>query len=91
MRKTESVSKVYLNNIPFSVIRSEYETVSEDNTTNIAVVLSSLPEAERNIIIMYAELGSLKKLSKVFNCSKATMWNRVQEIRNKLYGRVKYE
>lgn len=92
MKKNESVSKVYFDKIPFSVIKAEYQSnIFEADDTNVRQLVGCLPETDRNILIMYAELKSLKKLSKAFNCSRSTMWNRISEIRKKVAKNVRYD
>ncbi|WP_418981738.1 sigma factor-like helix-turn-helix DNA-binding protein [Alistipes sp.] len=50
--------------------------------------LRALPEADRRVFVLYAELGSVRRLSEVLGVSKSTAHNRVCEIREKLLKHI---
>ncbi len=53
---------------------------SED--TRVLSVLKELPEADRRIIILYAELSSVRKVAGIFNCSSSVIFYRIKRIRD---------
>lgn len=48
------------------------------------IIFYKLSEPDRNIILMYAELQSIRKLSKALNVSAASAWLKIDEIRSKI-------
>jgi DNA-directed RNA polymerase specialized sigma24 family protein len=51
--------------------------------------LRRLSDADRRLFILYAETGSVRKLSHTLGVSKSTVQNRVSEIRRKLKKSMK--
>lgn len=51
--------------------------------------LRRLSDADRRLFILYAETGSVRKLSHTLGVSKSTVQNRVSEIRRKLKKSIK--
>ena len=49
------------------------------------IIYNDLDEVDRRIIIMYAELGSLRKLGKELGVCAATALTKIIEIRKKIY------
>ena len=48
------------------------------------VIAYRLNEVERRIILLYAELGSCKKLGKILNVSASTAYLQVKQIQKKI-------
>lgn len=51
--------------------------------------LRRLPDSDRRLFILYADTGSVRKLSQTLGVSKSTVQNRVSEIRRKLKKSMK--
>lgn len=48
------------------------------------IIYNSLDEVDRRIIILYAELGSLRKLGKELGISTSSAWIRINAIKKKI-------
>lgn len=91
MRKTERVSNRSNRGINYTLIENEYYCNNCAETyTNAIEVIKSLSDTDRTIIIMYAELKSMDKIARLFNCSKSTIWNRIRDIREKISKKIDY-
>lgn len=69
----------------------EYTTESEeDDDRSLAIkrALRSLPADEQALFILETEIGSYRKLAKIFGVSRTTILNKVQEIKNKIKRRL---
>ena len=69
----------------------EYTTESEeDDDRSLAIkrALRSLPADEQALFILETEVGSYRKLAKIFGVSRTTILNKVQEIKNKIKTRL---
>ena len=51
--------------------------------------LRRLSDSDRRLFILYADSGSVRKLSHILGVSKSTVQNRVSEIRRKLKKSMK--
>lgn len=51
--------------------------------------LRKLSDSDRRLFILYADTGSVRKLSQMLGASKSTVQNRVSEIRRKLKKSMK--
>ena len=58
----------------------------EDEKINLLknIIYYKLDEVDRRIILMYAELGSLRKLGRELGVSSSTALSRIREIRDKI-------
>lgn len=58
----------------------------EDEKINLLknIIYKKLDEVDRRIILMYAELGSLRKLGRELGVSSSTALSRIREIREKI-------
>ena len=45
------------------------------------IIFNKLSEPDRRVILYYAELQSIRKLSKILNVSAASAWLKINEIR----------
>ena len=45
---------------------------------------ATLPESDKNILLLYAELGSLREVAKIIGCSHSSIRNYLITIREKL-------
>lgn len=52
-------------------------------------IAENLNEAERFIIVMYAELGSVRKLAEVIGVHYSTLYREIRRIRTKIKQRIK--
>lgn len=75
-------------NINIKDILEEYKPdndlfTEEDTKINILknIIYNDLDEVERRIILMYAELGSLRKLGNTLSVSPSTALIKIREIR----------
>lgn len=63
-------------------------SVMSDDSPKVATIKWRLDHllnpAERNTIILYAELGSIREVAKILNVSKSFMADKINEIKNKL-------
>lgn len=74
------------------IFNTEYKDIEPDyipdiikqseNGYKLMEILSTLPNDKRTILIVYAELGSIRKVAKVFNVSPSTIYNYLTEIRS---------
>lgn len=84
--------KIGENIVEFSDLIKEYEfDIFNENISNALLVLNDLPIGERNIIMIYSELGSIEEVSKICNCSKTTMYKKIKEIKSKIKDKVVYD
>ena len=62
----------------------------EDEKINLLknIIYKKLDEVDRRIILMYAELGSLRKLGRELGVSSSTALSRIREIREKIFEYV---
>lgn len=62
-----------MNKINFKTLEEDYLYLEDGilyNTTDyIKLKIKQLPESERRIILLYIELGSYRKVAKIFNAS----------------------
>lgn len=71
-------------NAKFKDIEKEYFPEDEIFDSEIAHKLRRLSNFERRLIILYAELGSVLKLAKIFNCSHSLILYKIKNIREKV-------
>lgn len=78
MQKYDDIVQDY---IPDNTIWSE-----EDEKLNKVknIIFNELTEVERRIIIMYAELGSLRKLGKELGVSASSAFIKIRQIKEKI-------
>ncbi|WP_418426726.1 sigma factor-like helix-turn-helix DNA-binding protein [Alistipes sp.] len=76
--------------IQFHLIEEEYTAdngVFDEDDTRVCrckVALQRLSDADRRLFILYADIGSVRKMSQILGVSKSTVQNRVTEIRRKI-------
>lgn len=74
----------------YAQIRPEYEhdpdvfNPEPPRTRRMKAAIERLPEADKAIIRLYAELESLSKLGRMLGVSKDTAWKEVRRIREKV-------
>ena len=85
MTKIETLYEEYKPNT--SIFVDEPDKVRKTK----AIIFSKLTEPDRRIILLYTELQSIRKLSKLLNVSAASAWLRVNEIRNKIKEMMNYD
>lgn len=74
----------------FSVIEREYRAGSDVFADDPPVVrcLDKLPEKDRQILILCAELGSVRKVAQVLGCGKSTIDRRMGVIKQFIWNRI---
>lgn len=50
------------------------------------IVYNQLDEVDRRVLLMYAELASLRKLGKEIGVSASAAGQRIRQIKNKIYA-----
>lgn len=78
------------NGLNLKEINDEYKIDKDDIFTNldddfiklVNVIDSKLTKAERIIILMYAELQSIRKVGQVLGVSQSTAYNELTRIKN---------
>jgi len=56
----------------------------DEDINKIKNKIYSLPEPEKRIILMYAELGTLRKLGTQLGVSTSSAYLKIKDIRNKI-------
>lgn len=78
-----------VNGIEFDELEQEYLTNGEMFTNSDMIdFLCSLPLKDRRLLILYAEIGSLREIARIYNCSHQLIHKRIEKIRTK-YKNVK--
>ncbi len=71
------------NETEFQNIQDEYTggtgIFSED--TKLITILKELPLHDQRILILYAELCSVRKVARLFNCSSSLIHQKIKNIR----------
>ena len=57
----------------------------DDETLQVFDAVNKIPESDRIILYLYAELGSLRAVGRTLGVSYSTARKAVQEIKNKIY------
>ena len=57
----------------------------DDETLQVFDAVNKIPEPDRIILYLYAELGSLRAVGRTLGVSYSTARKAVQEIKNKIY------
>lgn len=52
--------------------------------SKVQEAIMSLPQHERNLLILYADMGSYAKMGERLGCSGASIYKRLKPIREKL-------
>lgn len=68
------------------VMRDYITENAEDDDQMLAIkqAVASLPPEERVLLILHTEIGSYRQLAKVFGVSRTTIFNRVQQIKERI-------
>ena len=61
-------------------LRPDMMTEDRDEVLRLKRALARLPEPDRRIVVLYAELGRLRRLARRLGVSRATAHNRVRRI-----------
>ena len=59
-------------------------TEEDENINKLKNIIYSLTEPEKRIILLYAELGTFRKLGKELGVSTSSAYLKVLDIRNKI-------
>lgn len=78
----------------FARICEEYrpneDPFSEDDQVIVAckAALAKLPDEERRLFILYAEVGNIRKIARILKMSPSTLQYRIARIRKRLQKQV---
>lgn len=78
---TQKIDELIEDYAPDNTIFSK-ETPEINKIKNI--IYNDLDEVERRIILLYAELGSLRKLGKELGVSASSAWLKIRDIKKKI-------
>lgn len=73
--------------IEIEEIEREYIPANGDDDEMIKIkntIYTQLPLNEKRMILLYAELGSYRKVAEFFECSPATICKCINSIKNKI-------
>lgn len=79
-----------MENIDIDKILEEYKpdnslfTEEDEHINKLKNIIYSLTEPEKRIILLYAELGTFRKLGKELGVSTSSAYLKVLDIRNKI-------
>ena len=79
-----------MENIDIDKILEEYKpdnslfTEEDEDINKLKNIIYSLTEPEKRIILLYAELGTFRKLGKELGVSTSSAYLKVLDIRNKI-------
>lgn len=74
----------------FALVKDDYAydddvfNFEDERSRRAKQILQRLPESDRNIIILYAELGSLSKLGEALGVKKSTIRTQVKRIQGQI-------
>lgn len=75
--------------VKYKDVEKEYKfNIMNDENTNIMQIINELPYSEKTLIILYSELGSLKKVADIYNCDKTTIFRQINKIRAKIKNKI---
>lgn len=60
----------------------------DDETLQVFAAVNKIPEADRIILYLYAELGSLRAVGRTLGVSYSTARKAVQEIKGKIFDNL---
>lgn len=78
-------------NIDIKKIMAEYapDTLNDtDDTLALKNAIERLPEADRRILILYADLGSIRKVAMMLDTTYYYVQLKLKEIKQKIYGTI---
>lgn len=78
--------------IKFSAILEEYapnELVDDEYFYNLKDIINNLPETDRAILILYADLQSMDKVAERLGVSKSTIYVNIKRIREQINEEMK--
>lgn len=61
----------------------------DDRTLGIKQAIAALPAEEQVLFVLHTEVGSYRQLAKAFGVSRMTIYNRVQEIKQRIKDKLK--
>ena len=76
-------------NIDIKKIMAEYapDPLNDtDDTLALKTAVESLPEADKRILILYADLGSIRKVAMMLDTTYYYVQLKLKEIKQRLYG-----
>ena len=76
-------------NIDIKKILAEYSPnvlTDTDDTLALKTAVDSLPEADKRILILYADMGSIRKVAMMLDTTYYYVQLKLKEIKEKIYG-----
>lgn len=74
--------KIGENTVQFTDIENEY--IAEYDHSPLVNSLKYLTCSERRLMILYAELGGIRPVARIYNCSTRTIWKEINRIKEKI-------
>lgn len=62
--------------------------IDTDDTLALKTAIERLPEADRRILILYADLGSIRKVAMVLDTTYYYVQLKLKEIKQKIYDTI---
>lgn len=87
-RKLENVSRKLKDSFKQYAYKEDIFSEESEVFTKMKKAVSELPEPDRTIILCYAELGSLEKVSKIMNVSTSCIYWEIKRIRKELLKKL---
>lgn len=76
-------------NIDIKKILAEYSPnplMDTDDMLRLKTAIDRLPEADKRILILYADLGSIRKVAQLLNTTYYYVQLKLKEIKQQIYG-----
>lgn len=76
-------------NIDIKKILAEYSPnvlTDTDDILRLKIAVESLPEADKRILILYADMGSIRKVAMMLDTTYYYVQLKLKEIKEKIYG-----
>ena len=78
-------------NIDIKKILAEYSPnvlTDTDDMLTLKTAIEALPEADKRILILYADLGSIRKVAMVLDTTYYYVQMKIKEIKQKIYDTI---
>lgn len=88
------MKKIEQHPLKLNDILNDYKfnnSTDDDFMYRLKQIIFDLPQIDRNIIIIYAEERSQRKLAKRLNVSLTTVYNKIKEIREYIITKLSNE
>ncbi len=85
-QKLKELKQLYTYNNTLDIMETDDDTIKAEIAK--LVIEYELDDVDRNIILLYADTGCLRRLGKVLGCSHSTIRPEVNRIKNNLQDRI---